>query len=166
MGRVCTVCSHEDRFEIDSVLVDRSASYRNIAERFALSSTAVSRHVTGGHISELIALAADAERLARADTLLDRIEDLQARTLAILEASEEAREHGTALSAIREARRNLELIGEVTKELDRTPTLNIHLNAEWIELRTAIVEALEPHLEARESVLRAIERAGNGSSGH
>jgi hypothetical protein len=161
MSRVCTVCSHEDRFDIDTILVDRSASYRDIAERFALSKTAVSRHVTGGHISELLSLAADAERSAQADTLLDRIEDLQARTLAILEASEETREHGTALSAIREARRNLELIGEVTKELNRTPTLNLHLNAEWIELRTAIVEALEPHLEARESVLRAIERAGN-----
>jgi hypothetical protein len=161
MSRVCTVCSHEDRFDIDTILVDRSASYRDIAERFALSKTAVSRHVTGGHISELLSLAADAKRSAQADTLLDRIEDLQARTLAILEASEETREHGTALSAIREARRNLELIGEVTKELNRTPTLNLHLNAEWIELRTAIVEALEPHLEARESVLRAIERAGN-----
>jgi hypothetical protein len=161
MSRVCTVCSHEDRFDIDTILVDRSASYRDIAERFALSKTAVSRHVTGGHISELLSLAADAERSAQADTLLDRIEDLQARTLAILEASEETREHGTALSAIREARRNLELIGEVTKELNRTPTLNLHLNAEWIELRTAILEALEPHLEARESVLRAIERAGH-----
>jgi hypothetical protein len=161
MSRVCTVCSHEDRFDIDTILVDRSASYRDIAERFALSKTAVSRHVTGGHISELLSLAADAERSAQADTLLDRIEDLQARTLAILEASEETREHGTALSAIREARRDLELIGEVTKELNRTPTLNLHLNAEWIELRTAILEALEPHLEARESVLRAIERAGN-----
>src|SRR5829696_4789218 len=164
MGRVCTVCSHEDRFEIDSVLVDRSASYRNIAERFALSSTAVSRHVTGGHISELIALAADAERLARADTLLDRVENLQARTLAILEASEETREHGTALSAIREARRNLELIGEVTKELNRAPTLNLHLNAEWIEIRTAILHALEPYSEARESVLRAIGSVRNGSA--
>jgi len=165
MSRLCTVCSHEDRFDIDTVLVDRSASYRDIAERFALSKTAVSRHVTGGHISELLSLAADAERSAQADTLLDRVENLQARTLAILEASEETREHGTALSAIREARRNLELIGEVTKELNRTPTLNLHLNAEWIELRTVILEALAPHLEARESVLRALERAGNGS-GH
>src|SRR5215211_8078589 len=162
MSRVCTVCSHEDRFDIDTILVDRSASYRDIAERFALSKTAVSRHVTGGHISELLSLAADAERAARADSLLDRIEDLQARTLAILEASEETREHGTALSAIREARRNLELIGEVTKELDRTPSFNLHLNPEWLEIRTAIVVALDPHPEAKDAVVRAIESVGNG----
>jgi hypothetical protein len=165
LPRVCTVCAHESRYDIDSILVDRSKAYRDIARRYNVSKDAISRHVSGGHISELIALAADAERSAQADTLLDRIEDLQARTLAILESSEETREHGTALSAIREARRNLELIGEVTKELNRTPTLNLHLNAEWIELRTVILKALAPHLEARDSVLRALERAGNGS-GH
>ena len=38
--------------------------------------------------------------------------------LAILEAVEGTDEHGTALAAIREARRNLELIGEVSQELD------------------------------------------------
>src|SRR5215213_5908236 len=102
MSRVCTVCSHEDRFEIDTVLVDRSKAYRDIARRYNVSKDAISRHVSGGHISELIALAADAERSAQADTLLDRIEDLQARTLAILEASEETREHGTALDELRE----------------------------------------------------------------
>jgi hypothetical protein len=143
-------------------LVDRSKSYRDIALRYGLSKDAVSRHVSSGHIAELIALAADAERSAQADTLLDRIEALQGRTLAILEATEETHEHRTALAAIAEARRNLELIGEVTKELNRTPTLNLHLNAEWIEVRTAIIRALEPYSDARDAVLRALESGGNG----
>jgi hypothetical protein len=142
--------------------VDRSKSYRDIALRYGLSKDAVSRHVSSGHIAELIALAADAERSAQADTLLDRIEALQGRTLAILEATEETHEHRTALAAIAEARRNLELIGEVTKELNRTPTLNLHLNAEWIEVRTAIIRALEPYSDARDAVLRALESGGNG----
>src|SRR5215203_636901 len=162
MPRTCTVCSHEKRYEIDSILVERSKPYRTIARQFDVSKDAVSRHVSSGHISELIALAADAASAAQADTLLDRIEDLQTRTLAILEASEETREHGTALSAIREARRNLELIGEVTKELDRTPSFNLHLNPEWLEIRTAIVLALDPHPEAKDAVVRAIESVGNG----
>jgi len=61
-------------------------------------------------------------------------------------------------------RHNLELIGEVTKEINRTPTLNLHLNPEWVELRTAIVLALEPYSEAKDAVVRAIEAkpAGNG----
>src|SRR5829696_1222940 len=163
MPRTCTVCIHEKRYEIDSILVERSKPYRDMAGQFGVSKTAIGRHVSEGHISELIALAADAASAAQADTLLDRVEALQSRTLAILEASEETREHGTALAAIREARRNLELIGEVTKELDRTPSLNLHLNPEWMEVRTAIVLALDPHPEARQSVLRALDGVGNGS---
>jgi hypothetical protein len=162
MPRVCTICSHGSRYDIDSILVDRSKPYRDIARQYDVSKDAISRHVSSGHISELVALAADAERGARADTLLDRIEALQSRTLVILEATDETHDHRMALSAIREARRNLELIGEVTKELDRTPTLNVHLNPEWIELRTVIVQALDPHPDARQSVVQAIASVGNG----
>lgn len=160
--RVCTICRHEGRFDIDTALVDRSLSYRAIARRFEVSKDAVSRHVSGGHISELLTLAADAQRAAQADTLLDRVEALQRRVEAFLSRVEGTDNYSATLGAFRELRANLELIGEVTKELDRTPTLNLHMNPEWIELRTVIVRALEPHPEARESFLRAIEGVSNG----
>jgi hypothetical protein len=162
MSRVCTVCGHEQRYDIDTILVCRSKPYRDIAGQFGLSKTAIGRHVSEGHISELLALATDAEQASRADTLLDRVEELQRRTLAILEATEKTHEHRTALAAIAEARRGLELIGEITKEISRTPTLTLHLNAEWIEIRTAILSALAPHPHVRESVLRALEEVSNG----
>jgi hypothetical protein len=160
--RVCTICRHEGRFDIDAILVDRSRSYRDIARQFRVSKDAVSRHVSEGHISELLILAADAQRAAQADTLLDRMEALQRRVEAFLSRVEETDNYSATLGAFRELRANLELIGEVTKELDRTPTLNLHVNPEWIELRTVIVRALEPHPEARESFLHAIEGVGNG----
>jgi hypothetical protein len=162
MPRTCTICSHPNRDEIEDLVVVHSQAKRRVAAQHSVSERAVRYHMRE-HLPALLALARDAERAARADTLLDRIEDLQSRTLAILEASEETREHNTALAAIREARRNLELIGEVTKELDRTPTLNLHLNPEWIELRTVIVGALEPFPDARGAVLQALEEAPNGS---
>ncbi len=160
MPRTCTVCSHEARDAIEDAYI-AGVPKRRIATRHGVGEKAVRTHIRE-HLPALLSLARDAERASRADSLLDRIEALQSRTLAILEASEETREHGTALAAIREARRNLELIGEVTKELDRTPTLNLHLNPEWIEIRTAIVLALEPYADARGAVLRAIKGAGNG----
>jgi hypothetical protein len=164
MGRVCTICSHDSRYDIDCFLVDRSMSYRDLAGRYGLSKTAIGRHVSEGHISELIALAADAERAAAGESLLDRIEALQTHTLGILEATEETNEHRTALAAIREARRNLELIGEVTKELNRAPTLNLSLHPQYIEARTLIVQALEHYPQAKEAVVRALESGGNGRS--
>src|SRR5215204_6707732 len=160
MPRRCTICSHEHRDAMEDAFIAGQAK-RRIASQHGVSERAVRYHMRE-HLPELLALARDAERAARADTLLDRIEALHSRTMAILEAVEGTDEHGTALASIREARRNLELIGEVTKELDRTPTLNLHLNPEWLELRTAIVLALEPHPDARESVVRAIASVGNG----
>jgi hypothetical protein len=158
--RACTLCSHEHRDAIEDAFI-AGRPKRRIASHYDVTERAVRHHVRE-HLPALLALARDAERAARADSLLDRIEALQSRTLAILEATEETPDHRIALAAIREARSNLELIGEVTKELDRTPTLNLHFNPEWIEMRTAIVLALDPHPDARESVLRAIRGAGNG----
>jgi hypothetical protein len=160
MPRSCTICGHTDRDAIEDSFIAGTPK-RRIASQYGVSERAV-RHHLREHLPTLLALARDAEQASRADSLLDRIEALQSRTLAILEATEETHDHRVALSAIKEARSNLELIGEVTKELDRAPTLNLHLNPEWIELRTVIVGALEPYSEARDSVLRAIEGAGNG----
>src|SRR5215211_1104587 len=160
MTRVCTICSHDERDAIEDAFIAGTPK-RRIASHHGVSERAVRYHMRE-HLPALLALARDAERSARADSLLDRIEALHSRTMAILEAVEGTDEHGTALASIREARRNLELIGEVTKELDRTPTFNLHLNPEWLEIRTAIVVALDPHPEAKDAVVRAIESVGNG----
>ena len=160
MARVCQVCTHESVQDINLDLIRRKP-YRDIARRYGVNKDAVMNH-NREHLPKLLTMAVEAEQAANADSLLDRIEDLHARTLAILTATEGTQDKRTALAAIREARGNLELIGEVTKELDRSPTLNLHLNAEWLEVRAVIVQALEPHPEARESVLRALGAAGNG----
>jgi hypothetical protein len=82
----------------------------------------------------------------------------------VLEAAEGTQNYSIALAAIREARSNLELIGRVTKELETAPTFNLHLNPQWLELRALIVRAVEPYPDARDSILRAIERGSNGSA--
>jgi hypothetical protein len=158
--RACTVCSHESRDAIEDAFIAGTPK-RRIASHYGVSERAVRYHLRE-HLPALLALARDAAQASRADSLLDRIEALQSRTLAILEATEVTHDHRVALAAIREARGNLELIGEVTKELDRTPTLNLHLNPEWLELRAVIVGALDAHPHARGAVLRALEGASNG----
>jgi hypothetical protein len=160
MPRVCTVCSYERRDEIEDAFIAGTPK-RRIAAHHGLSERAVRYHMRE-HLPTLVALARDAHSAARADSLLDRVEALQSRTLATLDEVEQTNDYRARLAAIREARANLELIGEVTKELDRTPTLNLHLSPQWIRLRTVIVRALEPYSDARDAVVRAIEEAGNG----
>ena len=115
-----------------------------------------------GHIPATLADAQQAAEVADADALLAQVRDLQARALKILDRAEDAGDLRTALGAIREARGNLELLGRLAGELQDAPTVNLYLSAEWLELRTTIITALEPYQEAREAVLRALEGVGNG----
>jgi hypothetical protein len=163
LGRLCTICTHERRFEIEELLATRQSTYRGIARKYGVSEDAVSRHVSSRHVSQLISLAADAERAARADTLLDRIEGLQRRIEEFLSRVEHTDNYSATLGAFREMRSNLELIGEVTRELDRAGTINLELSSEWLELKGVLITALEPHPAARDSVLRALEGVGNGT---
>jgi hypothetical protein len=162
LSRSCTVCSHPDSVLINEELVLKRTANRRVAAQYGLTEQSIRRHRE--HIPEMLARSSLAEEVAEADSLLKRLEDLHRRTEAILARVEETDNYGASLGAIREMRRNLELIGEVTKELDRTPTINLHLNPQWLELRAVIVTALEPYPDARGAVLRAIEEASNGSA--
>ncbi len=158
MPRSCTVCSHPGREAIDEALVG-GASNRSVASLYDVSEAAVRRH-KANHLPAKLVMAHAAEEVAQADDLLGQVQDLQARTLAILEAAEGTKQHRTALSAIREARSNLELLAKLLGELDDRPQVNVLVSPEWLELRVAIVGSLEGYPEAREAVLRAISRGG------
>ncbi len=160
MPRACTVCTHPKRDEIDAALV-AGVALRNIAKRFDTSPTAVFRH-KGEHLPAKLVMAEKASEVAQADGLIEQLQDLQRRAHTILDKAEEAGELRVALSAIREARGNLELLAKLLGELDERPQINILVSPEWLELRATIVTALAPHPDARESVLRAVEGAGNG----
>jgi hypothetical protein len=95
---------------------------------------------------------------------LDRIEALQRRIEEFLTRIEHTDNYSATLGAFREMRSNLELIGEVTRELDRAGTINLALNPEWLEIRGVIIAALEPHPAAREAVFHALTEAPNGNA--
>ena len=160
MPRSCATCEHPERAAIDRALVG-GASNRSVASLYDLSEASIRRHKRN-HLARKLVMAEKAAEVAEADNLLDRLEALQSRTLAILQATEETHEHRVALAAIREARSNIELIGEVTRELDRAGTINLELSPEWLQLRGVIVAALAPHPAALDSVRRALEGSVNG----
>jgi hypothetical protein len=156
--RTCSICSHEHRDAMEDAFITGQAK-RRIASQHGVSERAVRYHMRE-HLPALLALARDAERAARADTLLDRMEALQSQTLAILDAPEDQR---TALAAIAQARRNLELIGEVTRELDRAGTINLELTVEWQEVKAVLVNTLASYPEAQQAVFKALEEPPNGN---
>jgi transposase-like protein len=161
MPRSCTVCEHPEREAIECALVG-GASNRSVASLYDVSEAAMRRH-KGNHLPAKLVMAQAAEEVAEADSLLDQVQDLQGRALAILDKAETAGDLRTALGAIREARGNLELLAKLLGELDERPVVNLTISPEWLELRAVIVGALEPHPEALSAVVGALSEAGAGS---
>jgi len=108
MPRKCTVCDHPKRHSLDEALVT-GAPYRSVAKRFELSESSVYRHKTE-HLPAHLLKAREVEEAARADALLEQVRHLQGHALDILERAEKAGDLRTALSAISQARGNLELL--------------------------------------------------------
>ena len=150
---------HPERHSIDETLLS-GTPYRSVAKRFRLSESAVYRHKSQ-HLPAHLLKAREVEEAARADDLLDQVRNLQTHALDILESAEKAGDLRIALAAISQARGNLELLGKLAGELDERPVVNLNISPEWLELRTVIVGALEPHPAAHTAVLRALESVGN-----
>lgn len=150
MPRRCSVCSLPEREEVDKAIVG-GASNRSLASLYDVSEAAIRRHASN-HLPETLARAEEAREAAHGEDLLADVRDLQARTLAILEAAEGVRQHRTALSAIREARSNLELLAKLLGELNDSPTVNVLISPQWIEVRSVVLDALSPYPEARWAV--------------
>jgi hypothetical protein len=157
MPRSCTLCEHPEKDDIDRTLVG-SASNRSVASLYDVSEAAVRRH-KANHLPAKLVMAVKAAEVVEADNLLHQVGDLQRRALAILDKAEEAGELRTALSAIREARGNLELLAKLLGELDERPMVNLNISPEWLELRAVIVGTLERHPEALNAVVGALEGA-------
>ena len=162
MGRTCTVCTHPEGFAINEALVIDKRSNRSIAKHFGVGHSAVQRHRE--HIPQLLVKALEAEEASRADDLLRQVRALQSKTLSTLVKADGAEDWSTLLKAVREARENVRLLGELHGKLDTHPTVNLHLHPEWVEMKALIVGALEPYPEARYAVVGALEEADNGKS--
>ena len=157
MPRRCAVCSHTDKEAIDEALVV-GVAFPALVAKYRVSKDSLSRH-RANHLPAKLVMAEKTAEVAEADTLLDQVKNLQGRAYAILDKAEEAGELRTALSAIREARGNLELLAKLLGELDERPVVNLNVSPEWLELRAVIVTALEPHPEALGAVVGALEAA-------
>ena len=154
MPRVCTVCSHSEREEIDAALIE-GAALRNIAQRFGTSPTALHRHKD--HIPQHLAKATDAAEVAQADSLLDKLQRLSAETLAILTEARLEGENSLALQAIARAEKQLELQAKLLGELNEGVNVNVLIAPEWLELRARIIRTVAPYPDAAQALARALD---------
>jgi hypothetical protein len=154
MPRKCTICSHTSHNEIDTSLLS-SDSFRTIADRFGIAETSLKRHASN-HLPAILTKAEEAKEVTRADSLLEELKRLKARTYSIMDSAEKAENLGIALTAVREIRNSIELLLKVAGELQDVNTTVIVNNPQWIEIRTTILTVLENHPDAHRAMVEAL----------
>ena len=134
MARCCTICAHLHREDIDGELL-AGASFRDIAGRYRVGRSALHRHRENGHIAEPMVLAAQADQETRAvvlgGNLLNDVQSLRDRALAVLDGAEGEADRRLSLHAIREVRECIKLLGVVRGELQEGTTINILASPDW-----------------------------------
>lgn len=129
------------------------------------------------HLPAVMVKSEEAKEITRADDLIGQLKEITARTDrlytiadGIIGKAAKSEDWRTALMAVREAtnankeaRSNLELLGELLGELNRQPTVNIYLSQEWHELRTVIVQTLAPYPDARAALARTLAEVDHGN---
>jgi len=159
-------------------------SYRTISNHFGYTESALKRH-TSNHLAIDLAIVREAMQQAREDALretherelaeikvgaaqtisgrleqarsfFEQLKILRERAAMTLEKAEESEDPKTVLLSIRELRELIRIWAELEGRLANQPAVNILINPQWVELRSMIIEALEPYPDAKEAVINAI----------
>lgn len=111
MSQACTICNHDNRLEIDRMLV-QGKSLASISRDFDVSTDALRNHADN-HLSRQLIKSHEMKQALESGNLLNEIEDLLKRSKHILRRAEREGALNTALGAIREARGTLELMSKI-----------------------------------------------------
>ena len=145
MPRACSICIHRQRKAIERSLL-AGEPFRKLAARFDTSTGALQRH-KGEHLSTALLKTDRAKQATRGDDLLNKIENLEADARRIAAKAEKGDDLRTAIVAIRELTRIVELLAKLRGELQNAPTtINIQV------LAPVILGALEGYPETRLAV--------------
>lgn len=161
MPRTCTVCTHENRPEIDRSLVS-GTSLRIIAGQWSVSKSALYRHKQE-HLPGHLAKAHEEESIGQAIDVVRQLKAINATTLAILQEARSDKKHSLSLQAIDRVCKQLELQGRLVGQLqDNGPQINVLIAPQWREIRVQVLQALSPYPEARSAVARVLGEGSNG----
>lgn len=156
MPRDCSICSNPTVNEINSAIVSGTPA-REISAKFGVSPDAVHRHKQS-HLPAALKQAHAATQEAQGARLLAELEELKRETRRLMSLAEQANKIQTALVAVRELTRLLELSARLDGNLKERRELNVTIDsAEWLAIRGSILNALEKFPDARLAVSEVLK---------
>src|SRR5258706_9268584 len=149
MPRVCTICSHPERAEIDAAAI-AGTSNRVIARQFHVGHDAVLRHKSEHLLPELVK-AKQAEEVSRATDLLEMATERDAKALDLLAKAEAASDLKTAGQMLRISLTSLELLARLRGDLkeQQKTTVNGWRAPEGLAAPAEGMRALGPEVRGR-----------------
>ena len=130
MSRKCSICNHDRRQEIEHALL-RGESHRAIAQQFTVPRGGVARHLK--HVSTALTEARKLREVEDGKNILIQLRELKIQAEQLKARADRAGDTRTALLALREKTRLVELEARLTGELNEKPEtkiLNFTLDAE------------------------------------
>ena len=97
-----------------------------------------------------------AARLENASCFLDQIKEVRTKAANLLDQAEASMDLKAAGTFLKELREQIRLMAELEGKLAAQPQVTIINNPEWIEIRTIILQSLDPYPEAKEAMIVAI----------
>ena len=156
MPQQCKVCSHPARKVIDAALVE-GRSVRELESIHNVSAGSLRRHAEN-HLPRAMVKAQAAADVVAGETLLAKVAGLEVEAHRLKDQAEEGGDIRTALVAVRELCRIVELQGRLLGELREQQVVNVLINPEWIAIRAELVAALAPYPAAQQAVSSALLR--------
>jgi hypothetical protein len=167
----CTVCRHVDRARIE-LLLARGASKRHVGDKFGLSHDAVWRHWRNGHVPEHVRASlaikalkpgAELEKLVTDESigLLENLQRIRATLYGQFDAAADVGDRQSVAMLAARLHENLSIAARSTGELQKhTPgsVVNILMAPAYLDLRSALLQALRPYPEASRAVAEAFRR--------
>lgn len=155
MPRVCTVCHHPERDEIDAAIIAGTVN-REIACKFGVGRMAIERHAAS-HISQQIRQSQEAQEEARGLDVVGQLKDINDITLDILKEARDMKDNDTSLKAIDRVTKQLELQAKILGDIGGTQ-VNIYVTPEWQSIRSILLQSLLPFPEAKIAVASALSQ--------
>jgi len=130
MSRKCSICNHDRRQEIEHTLL-RGESHRAVVQQFNVPRGAVARHLK--HASTALAQARKLREIEDGKSILLQLRELNFQAEQLKVRADRAGDYRSALVAVKEMTRLVELEARLTGELNEradTKILNFTLDAE------------------------------------
>jgi hypothetical protein len=161
------VCGHREHAGIDLALA-RGVSVTAIARRYKLGTDSLYRH-SKAHLppqlrAQLVAgpsiegLDLDRLKESESQSLLSNLIAIRRRLFAALDTAEEFMDGGMVTRTTSQLHANLELTAKLLGDLGigTTNITNVLILPQYIEMRCALVNALQPYPEAKLAVAAAL----------